>query len=219
MIDSAVLQRENDSAGVGQGNEDEDTVEFWGPNVTSRDTKHDLAEMCDSRKLDTKWLLGPSLRTGHQWIETQVRNGQAVVNLQPATVSRIALLIAGPELVEAELVLVGNGVAAAVVDAEWDKLSEDGYLGKLQRSAGVTASVGQALLSLRQVGLSAGDLADSELENSAKASDLQSLLAAYENFLKSQSFVDDADLLRMAIKCLADDALPPDWLILLPDSF
>ena len=177
-----------------------------------------LNEVCVSRQLETKWLLSPSLRTGHQRIERLVRNGQRIVNLQPTTLSRLALTIAGPELVQAELTAVGQGVAAAVVDAEWDKLPDDGYLGKLERSAGVTSSVSDAMLSLRRVGLTSDDLAGGNFENSAKAADLRRLLAAYEDYLRTQSLVDDADLLRMAIGCVTKDGLPHDWLILVPES-
>lgn len=177
-----------------------------------------LAKVCSSSQLETKWLLAPSLRIGHQWIETLVRRGQPVVNLQPTTVSRLALLIAGPELVLRELTPPGRGTAAAVVDAEWEKLPAEGYLGKLEPSIGVTASVSGAILSLRRIGVTADALNLTGFENPSKAADICQLLAAYEDFLKAQSLVDDADILRIAIRIVSEQQVQKDWLILIPST-
>ena len=86
------------------------------------DTSPTLAEVCSSRLLDTKWLLSPSLRIGHQWIETLVRSGHAIVNLHPMTVSRIALEVVGSELAAQELTVAARTMAPMIVEAAWTEL-------------------------------------------------------------------------------------------------
>jgi hypothetical protein len=50
-----------------------------------------LTLACANHLLHTKWLLAPSHRVGHQWVEMLVRGGQSVVNLHFTTVLRLAL--------------------------------------------------------------------------------------------------------------------------------
>ena len=82
---------------------------------------------------ETKWLVAPSYRVGHQWIETLVRSGPPVVNLHAATVLRLAPDLVGSELTEDGLMLAGRSVASLVVDAAWERLKPADYLGRLER--------------------------------------------------------------------------------------
>jgi len=180
-----------------------------------------LKDACKSNLLHTKWLLAPSHRVGHQWIEALVRSGQSVVNLHPTTVLRLALDIVGFELAEDGLTLAGRSVGPLVVDATWDRLSPDGYLGRLEQSADLSAAVCESLLSLRLAGASADDLDESHLESAAKAKDIVVLLNAYEEFLKAHALVDEADVLSRAIAELRADpgVVETETLILIPGGF
>ena len=107
--------------------------------MTSQD-RPNLADICNSHQLHTKWLLCPSHRVGHQWIECLVRSGQAVVNLHPATTLRLALDLVGSELADEGLTLANRSIGTLVIDATWSQLRSDGYLGRLEQSAELSAS-------------------------------------------------------------------------------
>ena len=180
-----------------------------------------LSGVCSDNLLHLKWLLAPSHRVGHQWIEALVRNGQSVVNLRPTTVLRLAIDIVGFEMAEDGLTLASRSVGPLVVDATWDQLSSDGYLGRLAPSDDLSAVVCESLLSLRLAGASASDLDESYLESVAKAKDIIVLLNAYEEFLKAHALVDKADVLNRAIAKLKADpsVIKHETLILIPKDF
>lgn len=185
------------------------------------DTSPTLAEACSSRPLDTKWLLAPSLRIGHQWIESLVRSGHSIVNLHPMTVSRIALEIVGSELAAKGLTVAARSLAPVIVDAAWPELPGDGYLGRMEQSADVSAIVSESLLSLRLVGVNSDQLEEKHFETDEKARDIRILLDAYQKFLKSHSLVDEADVLKRAVQALSDcaEAIGSEARILVPEGF
>ena len=186
----------------------------------SNDLKN-ISEVCSGNLLHTKWLVAPSHRVGHQWIETLVRSGQSVVNLHPTTVLRLALDLIGSDLAKDGLTLASRSVGPLVVDATWNQLTPGGYLGRLDQSADLSAAVSESLLSLRLAGASADDLDESHLESAAKAKDIVVLLNAYEEFLTANALVDEADVLRRAIAVLKADstAVDRETLILIPNGF
>src|SRR5688572_3598296 len=110
---------------------------------------HTLAGVCTAHVLATKWLLAPSHRVGHQWIETLVRSGQPVVNLHSTTLLRLGLDLIGSDLAVAGLTLASSELGPLVVEATWSQLKPDGYLGRLESSAELSAAVFNSLLSLR----------------------------------------------------------------------
>ena len=180
-----------------------------------------LGGVCSAHLLHTKWLLAPSHRVGHQWIESLVRGGQSVVNLHPTTVLRLALDLVGAELAANGLTLVGRGAGPLVVDATWGELPPSGYLGRLEQSPDLSAAISDSLLSLRLAGTNVDDLDDSQLENAAKAEDIKVLRKAYEAFLKAHDLVDEADVLARAIARLKSDpnAVDSETLVLVPEGF
>lgn len=180
-----------------------------------------LGDVCAANLLHTKWLLAPSHRVGHQWIETLVRSGHSVVNLQPTTAAQIALEVAGSDLARQGLTLATRAVGEFVVDAAWSQLAADGYLSRLEKSVELSAAVYASLLSLRLAGCSSDNLDETCLESQAKGQDLRVLLQAYEQFLTKQALVDEADVFRQATtRLLADPgALNRESLILIPEGF
>ncbi|HXK93304.1 MAG TPA: hypothetical protein PKV38_06430, partial [bacterium] len=57
-----------------------------------------LAQICQIRRLDEKWLLAPNLRIGQQWLDRVAFSGIPVVNARPKTLRRLAFDLAEPEL-------------------------------------------------------------------------------------------------------------------------
>ena len=165
-----------------------------------------LGAVCAANLLETKWLLIPSQRVGHQWIETLVRNGQPAVNLRPTTVIRLALDLIGSELAHEGLTYADRSVGSLIVDAAWSRLSPSGYLGRLRPSTELSCIVYDSLMALRLTGAEAAKLDGSQLESAAKTRDIQILMRSYEQFLKIHRLVDRADVLRRAIARLRDDA-------------
>src|SRR5262245_56222073 len=105
-----------------------------------------LCDVCNANPLHTKWLVAPSLRVGHQWIETLVRNGQSMINLRPATLLRIAMDLVGPDLAAEGLTVASLFVGPLVVDANWKELNHTGYLGRLKQSTSLSQAVFESLM-------------------------------------------------------------------------
>ena len=115
-----------------------------------------LNDVCSTNLLSRKWLIAPSYRVGHQWIESLVRSGQPVVNLTPTTAIRLALELAGPELAEQGLTLASPTLGPLIIDSAWNKLPPNGYLGRLKQSAailGFEAVEPSALTDHAQIGV------------------------------------------------------------------
>src|SRR5687768_5542984 len=100
-----------------------------------------LNEVCERNRLPTKWLLAPSHRVGHQWVERLVRSGHSVVNLHATTVLRFALELVGSDLAKDGLTLAGRSLGSLVVDAAWDQLNPGGYFGRLEQSSELSLAV------------------------------------------------------------------------------
>src|SRR5262245_39716148 len=177
-----------------------------------------LKDACESNLLHTKWLIAPSYRVGHQWVEKLVRSGHDVVNLHPTTVLRLALEMVGNDLAKNGLALASRSVGSLVVDANWHHLDPGGYLGRLDQSAELSMAVFDSLLALRLAGCRRGQIEKAHLESGAKAEDIELLLTAYESFLDTHRLVDAADVLLQAVAKLEADpkAQRDDTLVLVP---
>src|SRR5258708_20409107 len=143
-----------------------------------------LGAVCTANMLETKWLLAPSHRTAHQWIETLVRNGQSIVNLRPTTVVRLALELIGPDLAKNGLSFVSGDVGSLIVDASWRRLPLNGYLGQLRPSNDLSNAIYESLISVRLTGARESKFGESHLEKGAKTNDSLTLLNAYKQISK-----------------------------------
>jgi ATP-dependent helicase/nuclease subunit B len=179
-----------------------------------------LAELCSTRLLDSKRLVCPSLRVGQQWIESLIRSGKSIVNLSPATLLGLMLEAIGPEMADEGLTYASPRMGELAIDAAWSMLPADGYLGRLERTPALSATVFHSLLSLRMAGISAGGIDPRHLESRAKVRDLDALLEAYESFLRRHKLLDVADIAQRAIHRLKTDAnvLGPQAVILIPEG-
>jgi ATP-dependent helicase/nuclease subunit B len=181
-----------------------------------------LSGICGDHLLDEKWLLAPSLRAGHQWLVTVARACQPVVNCHVKTPINLALELAAPAMAARGVELVSARAGELLVDRIMRQLlrAKEGYLAKLPPSAGLARSVYAAIDALRRAGLDTRDINPAVLEVADKGKELAVVLNEYLQELVRRSWVDRAEVLRMALERLKQDstALPEDVLILVPED-
>jgi hypothetical protein len=176
-----------------------------------------LSQVCADHLLETKWLIAPSQRVGHQWVEAMVREGQAAVNLHPTTALRLALEWIGEDLTTEGLALVSDEEGPLLVQSAWAKLAGDSYLGRLHPTADLAANVFTSLSSLRMAECSAEEF-DGCLESADKAEDIRCLWLEYEQLLAQHGLVDGADAMRRAVLRLTATASDNSSIILIPEG-
>lgn len=146
-----------------------------------------LADACRARLLAEKWLLVPSLRVGHQWIDAVARAGQPAVNVRLKTIKSLALELSGAT---ARPDIAGIIEIARLLAKHHD---EDGYLFSLPASLPLAQTVFASLRELRLAGFD--DLPAKTSEVPAKQRELRALLR--------ESHDDYPNALRLAAKAAA----------------
>jgi hypothetical protein len=114
-----------------------------------------LTTVCREHLLREKWLLAPTLRVGHQWLDCVTRSGQPVVNAHVKTLRSMALDLAAPELLTANQRLLTGSAGPLLVDRVFRDLQEKGlaYLGSLRPSAGLAELIHRSVQALRIAGV------------------------------------------------------------------
>lgn len=125
-----------------------------------------LADVCRQHLLAEKWLVAPSLRVGHQWLETVARGGQPAVNVHIKTVKSLAIDLAAPEMASRGVTLVTNRASALLIDRVIRNLhgGQLQYLASVEPSAGVAATLLSTIDAVRMSGLDVTTLALDEFE-------------------------------------------------------
>jgi hypothetical protein len=181
-----------------------------------------LTNLCREHLLAPKWLIAPSLRVGHQWLQSVTRTGQPVINARVQTLKGIALDLASGEMAQQQLTLITPTAGAFLIDSVWNRMPERavGYLTKLDRSPTISQTVFSSINALRLAGVQATDIAPKSFEVAAKGTDLALLLSEYLRQLKDRKLVDYSDVLRIATARLQGNlfAFPEDVLVLLPQD-
>jgi ATP-dependent helicase/nuclease subunit B len=181
-----------------------------------------LAKVCQTRILDEKWLVAPSLRVGHQWLEAVVRAGQPTANVRVSTLKSFALELAGMAMAERGVQLVSAEGGALLVDSILTRTTngDGGYLSSLQPSPGLSQMVITTINAIRLAGMNIEDLRPDAFEVVAKAEDMARLIQRYLEQLDALKLVDYATVLAIARHRLQDDpaALADDVLILVPED-
>jgi ATP-dependent helicase/nuclease subunit B len=184
-----------------------------------------LRELCAAHLLPEKWLIAPSLRVGHQWLEAVTRSGQPIVNLRVVTLRRLALELASPEMEEKGLSLLGPREEEVLIQTLWSELAprdpgRRGYLSSLPASKGLLRALRSTVRDLRLSGVDAAELPRGSFETASKAGELAALLAAYERALAEGKRVDEADVLRLAASRLwaGRFVLPRGSMVLAPED-
>ena len=158
-----------------------------------------LAQWCSEKPIQEKWLIAPSLRIGHQWLETITMLGQPVLNCRVKTLKGLALELAGSEMAGQGKSLVSGTGASILMDAILLRLPRNGYLSSLPPSPGLARVVVSSVNALRMAGLAPESLDPSCFDEPSKADDMKYLLVAYGEALARGNLVDYADVLRMAV--------------------
>jgi ATP-dependent helicase/nuclease subunit B len=178
-----------------------------------------LAEVCREHVLDEKWLVAPARREYDQWRETIARAGTPVANLQPMSLPKMALHLAGPAMAARGATLASKVWCEALVDAACRTLArDDGYLLSGDPDPGLARALAAAVRELRLGDLSPGDLAEKRFEVPEKGRELAAILAAYVEALAQHGLVDYADVCRIAAERVVADpgVLPIGLLVLVP---
>jgi len=173
-----------------------------------------------ARGTGTAWLVAPSRRVGHEWLETVVRLGHPVANLHVTTLAALAfdivadtLTATGTELAPPRAKLVA--AEQVLDDSRADLESFRDFTGPLRRLA---ERVLASLEALRAAGLTSRDVVGG-LGRSAKARDLGLLLDRYTATLEGLTLVDQAGELALAIEHVTSGRVPAAIAhVLVPDD-
>ena len=177
-----------------------------------------LAEACREHRIAEKWLIAPSLRVGHQWLDQVTRAGGTVVNVHVLTVRSLAMKVLATQLADGKLVVASPAVRRLVVAAAWQAvMKDDGYLGSARLTPGLLALAESSLLDLRLAGVDPDDLADAGFEQVRKGTELCDLLRAYEAKLANDNLIDHADAARLAVDRLQRSG-PLEVIAIKPDD-
>ena len=180
-----------------------------------------IARSCREHLLDEKWLLAPSLRVAHQWMESVARSGQGLLNCRPQTIRGLALEIAAPTMAEKSVTFLSKQAALMISDRilhQQRGRQHERYLLSLEPSVALSKTVLRVISALRLAGLGAEDLRDAGLEVQAKARELAGLLDAYLDALAAEVKIDYPGVLTLAMERLQKDpsTIAEDVHVLLP---
>ena len=177
-----------------------------------------LAQHCAAQVLTEKWVLAPSLRVGHQWLESVARQGRPVLNAHVKSLQSFALELAAAEFQDRGLTFLGRTqreMLAARLFAELREAGE-GYLAGLSPSLSLTRTLARALEDLRLAGLSPDKVDPKAFEVPDKGSEIRSLLSRYESELEDRQLIDYAGILELARRQVS--SLPKDVLVIAPED-
>lgn len=182
----------------------------------------ELSRICTDLLLHEKWLISPSLRTGHQWLDSLTSAGKPVVNVRVKTIKGLALELAGSEMARSGVTLVTAMATQVIADTILERLQSvsSGYLASLPGGPTLSQTLAHAINALRQSEITADQLQPSWFEAAQKGLDLAFALEEFQRILRENRFVDYADVLRMATVPLAnsESPLPRDVVVLVPED-
>lgn len=182
----------------------------------------DLERVCRELLLEEKWIVAPSLRVGHQWLDTLTLNNVPVVNARIKTLKGMALDLAGPEMARRGMSLISDIGATILVDRIVTRLRSrsSSYLGSLSSSPALARTMAAAIKSLRLAGIRAEDMDPASFEAPRKGSEIALILETFIDTLRTKRVVDYPEVLRMAIDLASatfKDNHPPTC-VLLPED-
>ncbi|MFH0958901.1 MAG: PD-(D/E)XK nuclease family protein [Pseudomonadota bacterium] len=183
---------------------------------------NELGKILRDYRINSKWLLAPSLRIGFQWLDTITRAGQPIISVEVKTLRRAALDLAMPELNQLGNTYLGRLRSEALVSSIFVNLKKSGkgYFSALDPSAGLIQALLSTIRDIRLSGISAVDLSPDVFEVREKGLETQKILSQYEEELKRQGLFDYADVLRIAARRLENNPsiMPQDTIVLSPQT-
>jgi ribosomal protein L12E/L44/L45/RPP1/RPP2 len=188
-------------------------------NTLTRSLVAALAEIAACRT-GSAWLVAPSRRVGQEWVETVVRLGHPVANLNVTTLPALAFDIVADTLAASGTALAPPRAKLVAVERVLDESRAD--LESFRDFAGPWRRLAERVLAsveaIRAAGLAAGDVVGG-LGRTAKARDLGRILDRYEAALRGLNLVDQPGELALAIDHVAAGRVPPAIaLVLVPDD-
>lgn len=181
-----------------------------------------LADVCHNKLLAEKWLIAPSRRVGHQWLDGTALAGTPAVNVHVKTLRSLAIDLASPLMTMQDVTLVSPQESLMMMDRvlcgmTGKKLK---YLASAAASKGLAETVLASIEALRLSGVDATQLDDSHLEVASKAGDLRTIAREYLKALAGEKLIDYAAALEMAIRRVTQNPeyLGNETIVLVPDG-
>jgi RecB family exonuclease len=148
-------------------------------------------------------------------------HGVPWIGFEVSTPLRLAQELVAPALAAQGLGVLDEFDEIAFVDAAMDSvLTGDGRLARLAEGSGLRQAIAASVRSLRLAGITAADIAQARLRDADKRDQIAGILREYEQRLATESRIDAAGVLHMALSSVAD--LPArtgaDRIYLLPDQ-
>ncbi len=179
-----------------------------------------LKQLCIRHPLEEKWLLAPSLRIGRAWVDAMAFFGCPTANLHETTLSGTARKMIQSTLNHQDMQIINHIKELHLIARALKEVGHnpDGYITAQKPTESLVNALYQTIRSLRLSG--AGyDLADSSVfEVPTKGKELLLIRKNYENLLRQNGWVDEAESLRIAASMLRRQAykLPKDLLLIKP---
>jgi ATP-dependent helicase/nuclease subunit B len=174
-----------------------------------------IADFCAGHVLAEKWLICPSRRVGHQWLETLVRQGQGLVNLRVQTPKSLALAWAGAHLAQAGATTLSARAGTILIGGILTRQRKEGYLFSLAVNQSLCQALYATIQDLRLAGLEPENLASKHMEVAAKGRELAIIMKEFKDRLKAGRWMDYPDVLHQAREALRERKGPEEFPFLL----
>jgi len=156
------------------------------------------------------WLVAPSRRVGLQWVETLVRSGHPVVNLQITTISAFAFDVIATHLSTESLLVASTRAKVAIIERLLRTHADtfEALSGAVVSTRRLAERVLHSVEALRMAGLGPGEVCGA-LAGQAKGRDLAALMREYDAELAKLKLIDQAGQLVRAAEAIRRGDVPP----------
>jgi RecB family exonuclease len=164
----------------------------------------ELAKICRERLMEEKWLISPSLRVGHQWLDSLTFSRASVLNIRVKTLKGMALDAAAPEMSISGVGLISDAGSVVLVDRIIQELRKDPsrYFSSLPQSSALPQAMFRAVRALQMAGLEPDRVRPELFEVTDKGTEVLSVLSDYLRELKKLDLIDYPQALEIAIRTL-----------------
>ena len=181
----------------------------------------ELSGVCSTHLLEEKWLIAPSLRVGHQWLDTLTLNSLSVLNVRTKTMKGMVLELAGPAMVGKGVSLISDTGSMILVDRILNRLTSNAnsYFSSILSSMNFSWTMLSTITAIRLAGLNEDHLDPKCFEVAQKGKDVAFVLGEYTRLLRERQLLDYADVVNMMTEMLCstqDRIISPDLLVLVP---
>lgn len=162
-----------------------------------------LNKICIDYPLRPKFVFVPNLGIAQELLHAFAKVGYGFLNLQVVTMSTFAKDHMDILLSEQQLQLVETPLPEQICLEVLKTLKQKGkltYYNKLPITLGVSRTVYRSIFDLKMAGLTGRSLSIEKFVDGAKGEDLALILDGYDHALRNRSFVDQADVLQLALE-------------------